>query len=67
MIVFFFQVQLASQDPIDTSDYSNIGRLFREFTRFYGLRFDSSNSLIFIRSEKKETLDPEALSIIVSV
>ena len=64
MIVFFLQKQQKLNKDISISN-SNLGRLFYEFIQFYGLQFEPSKYIIYIKSNIND--DKEFFNYQVSI
>lgn len=69
MIVFFFHVQITTgaYNITIVNDFSNLGRIFVDFIKFYGLQFDSTKCVIFVPSPNHEQPDQESLNFIVRI
>ena len=69
MIVFFFHVQITTgaYNITTVNDFSNLGRIFVDFIKFYGLQFDSTKCVIFVPSPNHEQPDQESLNFIVRI
>ena len=68
MVVFFLQYQLNinAYGLNVVGDFGNVGKVFVDFVKFYGSRFDNAKFWIFIQNKIGEVLDQEEFNVIVS-
>ena len=59
MVIFFLQIQL-STNIYNINDKNNLGKLFFEFIKFYGMQFDNTNNIVFVRVGLKDQIEKEA-------
>ena len=68
MVVFFLQYQLNINvyGLNVVGDFGNVGKVFVDFVKFYGSRFDNAKFWIFIQNKIGEVLEQEEFNAIVS-
>lgn len=69
MIVFFIQVQISSNfySMNIINDYSNLGRIFVDFIKFYGLKFYTAKCVIVLPSPNGEQPEQETINFFVRI
>ena len=63
MIIFFLQIQI-STSVYNINDKSNLGKLFFEFIKFYGMKF--TNNYINIRVGRNEQIERETRDYLIN-
>ena len=65
MVIFFLQIQL-STNMYNINDMNNLGKLFFEFIKFYGMQFDNTNNIVFVRGGINDQIEKEACDYVMN-
>ena len=65
MVIFFLQIQL-STNMYNINDMNNLGKLFFEFIKFYGMQFDNTKNIVFVRVGLKDQIEKEACEYVMN-
>ena len=65
MVVFFLQIQL-STNIYNINDKNNLGKLFFEFIKFYGMQFDNTTNFVFVSVGINDKIEREAYDFVLN-
>ena len=65
MVVFFLQIHF-STNIFNINDKNNLGKLFFEFIKFYGMQFDNTKNIVFVRVGLKDQIEKEACEYVMN-